>query len=776
MKKMRQLLAVLLAGTMVAGLTACGGDGGNGGNDNAGNTQAQTPSTQGGQEVSDNDSSSGGSSDTPLVIAEDAMNEKFSPFFYESVPDGRVAYETTAISLVANDRAGQFIYDGIDGYTAEWNGTEYTYYTPVNIKVTENEDGTVYYDFKLKDDLKFADGEEVTADDVIFSFYVYCDPTYDGSSSTYSLPIEGMEAYRSGMSTLSSLIGNAGEDNTNFDLWTEDQQKAFWDAINDGGVAFVQEIVDYCLEAEAITDAADVAGAAAAWGFSLDAGATTKDFIVAMGNQYNWSFSAMEAETAGTSLASLIPAEVFDYSTQGVATGEAAANISGIQKVDDKNVRVVLTEVDATAISQFGIAIAPLHYYGDESQYDYDNNKFGFPKGDLSIVRSKTTAPLGAGPYKFVKYENKIAYLEANEYYFAGVPKTKYLQFKETGEGDKLSGVLQGTVDISLPSISKEVVAQIQGENSNGELSGDVVTTQLVDNRGYGYVGMQSVNVKVGDDPSSEESKNLRKAIATVLAVYRDVVIDSYYGEAAAVINYPISNTSWAAPQKSDADYKVAFSVDVNGNPIYTDGMSEDDKYAAALQAALGFFEAAGYTVKDGKITAAPDGAKMGYEVMIPADGKGDHPSFGILTAASEALATIGFELSINDLSDSSILWDTINASSAELWCAAWQTTIDPDMYQIYHSKGGSAGHYAIKSDELDKLVLEGKGNTDQAVRKAIYKEALEFVVDYAVEVPIYQRQEATVVSSERVNIDTIVKDPTTYYSYLAEIDKIEMK
>lgn len=770
MKKMRQLLAVLLAGTMVAGLTACGG--GNGGNnDNNNNNNTQAPSTQGGQEVSNNGGSSG---DTPLVIAADASSEKFSPFFAESVPDQHIV-DQTQIALVANDRAGQFIYDGIDGYTAEWNGTEYTYYTPVDITVTENADGTVYYDFKLKDDLKFSDGEEVTADDVIFSFYVFCDPTYDGAASTASLPIEGMEAYRSGMATLSSLIGNAGEDNTNFDLWTEEQQKAFWDAINDGGVAFVQEIVDYCVEAGAAADANDVATAAGAWGFTLDEGATAKDFIVAMGKQYDWSFSAMEAETAGTSLASLIPEEVFDYSAQGVVTGEAAPNISGIQKIDDKNVRVVLTEVDATAISQLGIQIAPLHYYGDESQYDYDNNKFGFPKGDLSIVRSKTTTPMGAGPYKFVSYENKTVYLEANENYYGGAPATKNVQFKETGEGDKLPGVLQGTVDISEPSISKEVVAQIEGENSNGELSGDTVTTQLVDARGYGYIGMQSVNVKVGDDPASEQSKNLRKAIATVLAVYRDVVIDSYYGEAASVINYPISNTSWAAPQKSDADYRVAFSTDVNGDPIYTEGMSEDEKYAAALNAALGFFEAAGYTVKDGKLTAAPEGAKMGYEIMIPADGSGDHPSFGILTAASEALASIGFELSINDLSDSSILWDTINASSAELWCAAWQTTIDPDMYQIYHSKGGSAGHYAIYSDELDKLVMEGKGNTDQAVRKAIYKEALDFVVDYAVEIPVYQRQEAAVTSTERVNIDTLVKDPTTYYGYLAELDKIQM-
>lgn len=763
MKKMRQLLAILLAGTMVAGLTACGG--GNGGND------TQTPSTQGGQETGNNNENG---NDTPLVVSAQNMSEKFSPFFATTVPDQNIA-DMTSIPLVSFDRAGAPIYEGIDGYTAEWNGTEYTYYTPSNVTITENADGTVYYDFKIKDDLKFSDGVEVTADDAIFSFYVNCDPTYDGSASTASLPIEGMQAYRSGMSSLASLIGTAGEDNTDFTLWTEEQQNAFWAAINDGGAAFAQEIVDYCVENGYVADASDVAGAAAAWGFALDAGATAKDFIVAIGNQYGWNFADMEAETAGTSLESLIPEDVYAYNTQGIATGEAAPNISGIQKIDDKNFRVVLTEVDATAIVQFSMAIAPLHYYGDESLYDYDNNQFGFPKGDLSIVRSKTTTPLGAGPYKFVKYENKIAYLEANEYYFKGEPLTKNLQFKETQEADNIPGVIQGTIDISDVALTKERIAQIEESNGNGDLTGDVFTTQMVDYRGYGYIGMQADNIKVGDDRGSEQSKNLRKAIATVLSVYRDVVIDSYYGELATIINYPISNTSWAAPQKSDADYKVAFSTDVNGNPIYTDGMTEDEKYAAALEAALGFFEAAGYTVEDGKLTAAPEGAKLSYEAMIVGGGNGDHPSFGIFTAASEALATIGFDLVVNDLSDFSIMTSAVDASNAELFCMAWQASLDPDMYQVYHSNGGSAYTYGIYSEELDALVMEGKKNTDQAVRKAIYKEALDFVVDYAVEIPIYQRQDSTVFSTQRVNIDTLVKDATTNYSWLNEIEKVQM-
>lgn len=763
MKKMRQTLALLLAGALTVGSFAgCGGS--KAGGETAGTETAGTEAA----------GTAASGSDTPLVIANDGMSEKFSPFFAESVPDQNIV-DVTQISLVYNDRSGEFIYNGIEGETTSYNGTDYTYYGPTDLTITENEDGTVYYDFKLRDDLTFSDGEPVTADDIIFSFYVFCDPTYDGNASVYSLPIEGMEEYRSGMSTLASLLAAAGEDNTEFTFWTEDQQNAFWDAVNDGGAAFAQEIVDYCVE-NGVSEEGDVAGAAAQWGFDgLAADATAKDFFMAIGDKYGWSFTAMEAESAGSALSDLIPADVYAYATEGVETGDAAANISGIQKLDDKTVRVVLTEVSAPALQTMDIQIAPLHYYGDESQYDYDNNQFGFTKGDLSAIREKTTAPLGAGPYVFKSYENKTVYLEANESYYKGAPVTKELQFKETAEADKLPGVVQGTVDISDPSISKEVMAQICSENSNGEASGDVLTTALYDNNGYGYIGINSQNVKVGDDPSSEQSKDLRKAIATVISVYRDMVIDSYYGDAASVINYPISNTSWAAPQKSDADYEVAFSKDVDGNPIYTDGMSDDEKYAAALDAALGFFEAAGYTVTDGKLTAAPAGAKLSYEVMIGGSGKGDHPSFGILTAASEALKTIGFDLTINDLADGTIMWDALNSETAEMWCAAWQATLDPDMFQIYHSEGGSANYYAIYSDELDELVMEGRTNTDPAYRKAVYKEALDFIVDYAVEIPVYQRQNASVFSTQRVNVDSIPQDLTTFYSYLNEIEKIQM-
>ena len=62
----------------------------------------------------------------------------------------------------------------------------------------------------------------------------------------------------------------------------------------------------------------------------------------------------------------------------GVSTGNGAANIAGIQRTGDYSMTVHMTQFDAKAIYDMAFPIAPLHYYGDEALYDYDNNSFGF--------------------------------------------------------------------------------------------------------------------------------------------------------------------------------------------------------------------------------------------------------------------------------------------------------------------------------------------------------------------------------------------------------------
>ena len=98
----------------------------------------------------------------------------------------------------------------------------------------------------------------------------------------------------------------------------------------------------------------------------------------------------------------------------------------------------------------------------------------------------------------------------------------------------------------------------------------------------------------------------------------------------------------------------------------------------------------------------------------------------------------------------------------------------DPDMYQLYHSQGAT-NYYAINDTELDELIMAARATTDQEARKAMYKEAMEIILDWGVELPVYQRSEATIFSTERVNIDTIAKDQTPYWTYKSELNNLEL-
>ena len=191
--------------------------------------------------------------------------------------------------------------------------------------------------------------------------------------------------------------------------------------------------------------------------------------------------------------------------------------------------------------------------------------------------------------------------------------------------------------------------------------------------------------------------------------------------------------------------------------------------------------------VENGKVVSNPEGGMdtanyaIEREALIPADGKGDHPSFMILTEASKALEKIGVHLIVTDLSDSTQLWDTIEADQADMFAAAWGATVDPDMYQIYFSgmdgkaAGGSNYMYDINDAELNQLILDARASLDQSYRKTLYKSCLDIIVDWAVEVPVYQRQNAIIFSTQRVNMNTVTPDITTFYGWLSEVEKIEL-
>ena len=782
MSNIKKILALVLALVMVLALCACGSSTPAPAESEAPTAEPEAPA------VEENNST--------LVYATATFGQKFSPFFYTTAYDEEVVSNFTG-GLLAADRGGAIIHHGIEGETVEYNGTDYTYYGMGDVEVVQNDDGSVDYNLTMRDDIVFSDGTPATIDDVIFGIYVMADPSYDGSSTVYALPIEGMADYYNSQQYLYKLLAEAGRDNTDFSLWDEATQTAFWASIDAAGAKLAQEVVDsvvgsyntdeYTGVIEATPDeiAADpalqVKFGMNMWGYgdAWTEGATVADFWAAIEANYDSVVEAAETETAGSSIWDLMD-DFADYDKL-VATGDDVPNIKGIIRTGDYSLTVHMTSYDATAIYNMSFIIAPLHHYGDVSKYDYDNNKFGFDKGDLSGVKAKTSDPLGCGPYIFKSYENGVVTMEANPTYFLGEPKTKTILFKEGEDADYVPGIVTGTYDLAVPSISEETLNAITDANSNGELTGDTLTTILVDYRGYGYLGINADLVNIAGDPGSEESKALRKGFMTVLAVYRDTVINSYYGDRAAVIQYPISNTSWAAPQPADEGYRAAYSVDADGNDIFDSSMNDEQKYDAALKAAVTFFEKAGYTFDaDGKVASAPAGAPESYEILIPGQGKQDHPTYGIATAASKALETIGIKLTVNDVG-SSVWNNALEGNTAQMWVAAWNSTADPDMYQVYHStnahgKGTNSNHYQVDDPALDALIIDGRTSADTEYRKSVYKQAMEIIMDWGVELPVYQRKDCTVASTIRVDCDTLPKDMTPYWGWKAEIETLAVK
>jgi len=715
-----------------------------------------------------------------MVYATATFGQKFSPFFATTAYDMEVV-DLTQISLLAADRGGAVMNNGgkDEGETVNYNGTDYNYKGAGNVEVVMNDDGSVDYNLTMREDIVFSDGEKATIDDVIFTIYVMCDPTYDGSSTIYALPIEGMEEYRSGMDSRGNTIfaDGKGEGYVQNDKYTEEQYNTFWKFYDEeAGAAFAQEIVDYCISHGYNAPGDSVAVCAANWGFTLEENATAKDFWDAIVAAYPTVEEAEKTESAGSDRLMLtIAALGADYEI-GVKTGEGADNIAGIKRTGDYTMTVHMTSYDATAIYNMAFTIAPLHYYGDKAQYDYDANKFGFVKGDLAGVKAKNTQPLGAGPYVYDNYKNGVVTLKANETYFKGAPKTKVLLMQESVDSDYVPGILSGSFDVAQPSINETTVKAIKDGNGNDNLVGDKLHTVLVDYRGYGYLGINADLVNMGE-PGSDESKALRKGFMTLFAVYRDTVINSYYGDRAAVIQYPISNTSWAAPKPADEGYHNAYSVDVDGNQIYDASMSEEQRYEAAKQAAIGFFKKAGlaYDESTGKFTSDKT-----WEVMIPGAGQQDHPAYGIAVAASNVLAEMGITLQVNDVGTS--VWNNaLESNTAMMWAAAWQASVDPDMTQVYsssnaHGNGTNSNHYAVDDPALDELIKAGRASADNEERKSIYKQAMEIIMDWGVELPTYQRKDCTVFSGERIDVSTIPQDMTPYWGWYAEIETLAVK
>lgn len=759
--------------------------------------------------------------------------QSLSPFFSDNTYEQKIV-GLTQLNLVTIDRQGMVVENAIAGETHSFNGTPYTYTGPADVDIEINTTtGNTLYTFTLRTDLKFGDGLPVSVDDLIFTLYTFYDPSYDGSNGITTLPILGLRNYQTQTTPeiyekyadLYASIYDSGKDHVwdPSDPWTQDQQTDVWNRLEAALAIEVEKIVDYIVSIYAdayaeeyigfspeevyANEGLQVALGMAVWGFA-QVNTTTKlmtanfsgktwdlnyeyptqpDFAEEILLCYNDEYRAAFPNESpfGHDLYDQVKVDFIGY--WGPLDPEMIGgipDISGIQKVSDTIVTVEIDGFETNWIYYFAMPITPLHYYGSTDKYNYALNMFGFDFRDLSLQRSKDNAPIGAGPFQFASKQNGVNYLGANRYYFKGEPKINQIMFVEDTSHSLPGAISSGSVDLAEFSYDRATMEEIYSHNSNGELTGDIITTSTFDNLGYGYVGINARLVKVGDEPSSTASRYLRKAFSTVLAVHRKLATEAYYGvDGASTLEYPIILSSWASPQPEDPGYHEAFSVDVNGAPIYSPGMTQPQRVAAAQQAAIGFFEAAGFTISGGQVVDPPTGAKLTYEVIVPGKGIGNHPAHSLLVEAQETLSEIGITLTIIDPPDTNVMWDALRNGTQELWTAAWGLGIDVNLFDAYHSSntfdqpdGLLQNWFYIQDPQLDELIMQARSSDDQALRKQLYQQAFDIIMDWGIEIPNYNRKNFSIFSSQRIDASTITPDITTFWDWQYNIEDMTMK
>ncbi len=131
-----------------------------------------------------------------FVIMTDQPDGLFNPFFSTSSADA---------TIVGMTQIGMLSSKFVNGQVQVAYGDN----EPVVVKdyeIVENSDGTVTYNFVLKNGIKFSDGHPLTMEDVLFNFYVYLDPVYTGSNTLYSTDILGLQEYRT------QTVGSGSDD------------------------------------------------------------------------------------------------------------------------------------------------------------------------------------------------------------------------------------------------------------------------------------------------------------------------------------------------------------------------------------------------------------------------------------------------------------------------------------------------------------------------------------------------------------------------------------
>lgn len=434
--------------------------------------------------------------------------------------------------------------------------------------------------------------------------------------------------------------------------------------------------------------------------------------------------------------------------------------------------QITIKGTDPKAIWNFAFSVAPQHYYADGYTVDIANNKFGVEYGSFdymtNVIQSTRNikVPMGAGAYMATDasnsdnpsgtgfFNNNVVYFKANNNFLMGQPKIDKVRYQVVSASNALSALKSGSVHFVTPQFTQYNIDELNGMKKDGY---DTLATRQL---GYGYIG-----INAGKVPNI----NLRKAIMSAMNTSLSL---SYYSTGTAeTIYWPMSTVSWAYPK------------DASGNNsrdnLHSEYIAINWNRETAKASILSYMEAAGVSAGD---------PALSIKFTIAGSNLTDHPTYLTFQNAADLLNECGWDITV--VPDTQAL-TKLATGSLSVWAAAWGSTIDPDMYQVYHKNStatstlawgyreilASPALYQYENmilNDLSDVIDEARETEDQAVRTALYKKAMGYVLDLAVEMPVYQRDTLYAYNSNVIKSSSLPEEINPYTSPLDKIWEIE--
>ena len=396
----------------------------------------------------------------------------------------------------------------------------------------------------------------------------------------------------------------------------------------------------------------------------------------------------------------------FEYAKSQGPTAVVNSGLSDVEKIEALDAQTVRFTFKQPSATFFGTISTPYAGIVSPKAIEEEGDQFG-------------QKPVGSGPYILDKWEPGVAItLKANpDYAWAppvvknqGAPSADQLVFKFIPDATSQFNAFQvGEVDILFVNQPSQIEKLRQDANTT------LIETTL------------NSLVYLGFNMQKAPFDNLQVRQALSHAINKQELVDTALGGIGDPAYAPVSPSLFGFDE-SLKQYELGY---------------DPEKSAALLQEA-------GYTRQDDGSWVNANGEKLAVKLLTSTRP----PNEALAVVIQSQLQAIGVPVEIKQLESSAAMEAAASGDyDVMLWRYDWS---DPDVLNIYLSSAriGRTNRQFYSNEQVDELLQKGAVEMDNAVRKDLYVQAQQRILQDAVWQPLYIPKDFIAIRS---NLDGVI-------------------